>query len=124
MALGATIKIGADIAAGIARRAMTKVVATKVGTGLGLGLGALAGIALLLGGGAGYLYVKHHREQVEATVKAETGKLISCLSFSDCDVKSTLTEISRLDPEVRSKIADNLLNDKSYTKPDAVKFAN
>lgn len=41
MPMGATVKIIADAAVGAGRRAMTKVVAVKVGAGLG-GLAALA----------------------------------------------------------------------------------
>jgi hypothetical protein len=121
--MGATIKVIANAAVGAGRRAMTKVVAVKVGAGLGA-LAAAAGFALLAGAGLGYVYVKHHRAQVEATAKAETDKLISCLMSGGCDVKPTLTEISRLDQEVRSKIADKLLNDRTYTAPSAVRLAN
>ena len=122
--MGATVKIVAGAVAGAGRRAMTKVVAVKVGAGLGLGLGALAGIALLAGAGLGYFYVKHHRAQVQATAKVETDKLISCVISGGCDVKATLKEISRLDQEVRSKVADRLLNDRGFQWHDTVAMAN
>ena len=99
MPMGATVKIVADAVVGASRRAVTQAIAAKASIVVG-GIAALAGLALLAGAGLGYLYVKHHRAQVEATAKAAADNLISCAMSGGCDVKPVLTEIQGLDEAV------------------------